>query len=295
MKILKHLLTIAALFLLLAATTNAGKLIVTNDDGVPTPGSLMDMIGQATSGTGGDTIVFAPHITLITFQFGINLPHSGFPLVIDGEGRVTIKSTGFASLFEASGVAAAPGQPAVLRETHFLNLTFENARPAIAIRSNGRVKAENCIFKDNLGSAVSITQSEFIAHNCTFYNNTTEYNGGAINVMNNALLVATNCTFYNNEAPLLSTIEGGDGGEGEIDTSGKGGGGTGVIRRGYGGAIYIHEFANEPLGAYLYHNTFISNKARSGGGAIFIDSILENNVIYKGSAYSYNCIYMDNE
>jgi len=82
-------------------------------------------------------------------------------------------------------------------------------------------------------------------HNCTFYNNVADYNGGAICVKQSGFVSVTNSTFANNSAPYESFWIGGGGGGDNDSIPGGGGGGGGnpnLVTRGYGGAIYVHPY-----------------------------------------------------
>jgi hypothetical protein len=198
---------------------------------------------------GGDTIVFAPHITKIYLNSHITFWHFDAPLYIDG-GGITISGVPNANnvyprLFEVYGGFMEPN--VYVRHLYISNITFENGRPALTSGFNGFMHATNCVFRDNIG-AVTTSNGDFVAHNCTFYNNVTQTNGGAIAVNSIGFLAITNCTFYNNEAPLESYIQGGGGGgedDKDRDSLGQGGGGgnPNLVRRGYGGAIYVNWYA----------------------------------------------------
>jgi len=195
----------------------------------------------ASFGNGSDTIVFAPNVQVIQFPIGFGLFHTGFPLVIDGGGNVIIRGADVNSIITCGGILGSAGHPGTHRELHINNLIFENGAPAISISQNATVIANNCIFRNNKRSAIDLHLGEFVAHNCTFYNNTTEYNGGAIYCQAGAILVATNTSFIENKAPLESTTHTTGG---NPDSTGGGGGYTYEIRRGYGGAVYLNNFAD---------------------------------------------------
>jgi len=280
-------------FVIAAFNINAATLMVTSnaDSG---PGTLRQLIADADS---GDVITFAPSITNITLTSGeININRwVNFAITIDGGDGVTISGNNNSRIFYITGGAIYSIYSTFL---YLNNLTLENgiADRGGAIRGeyNGRLFATNCIFRYNeastttsvvggSGGAIYVAVADAYVTNCTFYQNKAFGNGGAVHSANTSTIVATNSTFYQNESISVSTS----------DNTGNGG----AINFGCG---------NETL--FLYHCTFVENKATNSGGALYSNTCKyyiygsedprdppTDSVFVSGRFYSFNCIYVSNE
>ncbi|WP_407409066.1 Ig-like domain repeat protein [Methanobrevibacter sp.] len=114
--------------------------------------------------------------------------------------------------------------------------------------------------KENNGAVIQATSGILHVDNCTFMDNVAENYGGAIYTQ--AISYITDCNFTGNSAK-------------------------------YGGAIYS-DGADEKL----YFNNFINNTAKNDGGAVFLNSLNQNDIEYNSfinnSADKGGALYVNN-
>jgi predicted outer membrane repeat protein len=273
-------------------------------------GSLRNAIAAAAN---GDVIKFAPKLAgeTITLRSQLEVP-AGKSLTIDGsDARGLILSGNDQNrILLLQSTSATPSRLTVKNLTLADGYTPDRGG-AISTEHQGSVVIENVLFKGNRadkgGGAIftafegtlSVRKSQFVGNvatagndergagaiafwgprECTIigsqFRNNRGINGGAINSLNGKLTVK-NSKFFNNDVTAATYVDGG----------------TGFLR-GYGGAIFTDRASStsEPSGTIkLLNNVFEGNKGRAAGGAAYLYTGTQDNVIIDRATFKDNSV-----
>jgi predicted outer membrane repeat protein len=273
-------------------------------------GSLRAAIASATSGS---TIKFASSLTnkTITLTSGQLDIAAGKNLIIDGANTpgLTISGNKASRIFSLNSTAAQPTSLTV-KNLILANGYTSDRGGAISTTHQGALTVENVAFNNNIadkgGGAIfsayegtlSVTNSQFNGNKATAGNdergagaiafwgprtftvrdskfvNNQGINGGAINSLNGKLTIE-NSQFVNN-----STLAA------RYDT-----GKSNPTLRGYGGAIYTDRASatSEPSGTIrITKSVFEGNKGKAEGGAAYLYTGTQDNVIIQLSSFKNN-------
>lgn len=280
----------------------------TGDSGA---GSLRKAIASAKS---GDVIKFAPKLAgkTITLKSQLEVP-AGLNLTIDGGNAkgLTISGADKHRILLLQSTSATPSRLTVKNLTLADGYTSDRGG-AISTEHQGQVVVENVLFKGNKadkgGGAIftafegtlSVQRSKFIGNvaiadndergagaiafwgprECTIvgslFRKNRGINGGAINSLNGKLTIK-NSKFFDNDVSAASYNNG------EPNPS----------LRGYGGAIYADRASStsEPSGTIKLLNTiFDGNKGRAAGGAVYLYTGGQDNVVIDDAVFKDNAV-----
>lgn len=273
-------------------------------------GSLRAAIATARS---GDTIEFAANlanqtIRLTSGQIDLSV---GKNLIIDGAkaANLTLSGNNASRIFLLRSTSATPTNLTVK------NLTLANAYTAekggaILTEHQAKLTVENVTFQNNVADqgggaifsafegALTVTGSKFIGNQAVRGNNergagaiafhgpgpltvsNSEFrenkgiNGAAINSLNGKMTIQ-NSKFINNDTTAA------------VFDTGK----ANAFLRGYGGAVYADRASStsEPAGTIRISNSiFEGNKGKAEGGAAYLYTGAQDNIIIEGSSFKDN-------
>jgi predicted outer membrane repeat protein len=198
-KILNFVLLI--ILLLTVSNLNSATHTVTNSNDAGA-GSLRRIIADANS---GDTIIFASDVSTVTLTASdIEITKN---LTIIG-GTVDDKTTinaGSRRIFNVNENCNFTVSNLILTGANqSQNFNFYDYGAAVLVYNSNFV-ADNCIFSNNTatryGGAVCVDEyGTFIATNCEFSDNIGYWHGGAVIVFNNSTFIANNCLFSNHSS-----------------------------------------------------------------------------------------------
>lgn len=273
-------------------------------------GSLRAAIALAQS---GDTIQFAASLANQTIQLtsGQIEISAGKSLTIDGSSaaNLTVSGNNASRIFLLKSTAATPSN-LTLKNLTLANAYTADQGGAILTEHQAKLTVENVSFNNNVadqgGGAIfsafegslTVTGSKFIGNQAVkgndergagaiaFYGpgaltvSNSEFrdnkgiNGAAINSLNGKLTIQ-NSKFINNDTTAAA-----------VDT-----GNPNPTLRGYGGAIYADRASSttEPSGTIrILSSSFEGNKGRAEGGAAYLFTGTQDNVIIENSSFKDN-------